>query len=113
MRIQNILIIGTLVLQTACGSKKDPQQVATSFDLGAVKNHITEMNKTYGDRFVKNDTAFYTDRYCKDAAAMPERMPALQGRTAIQEYYYSNGENKDFKIEIIAGDIYGSASEVI
>lgn len=101
------------MLGLACGNTEKTASEKDSFDINSVKSHIVEMNKSYGDRFIKNDTSFYYSRYCKDAIAMPERVDALIGRDAIMSYYYDNGANRDFKIEILAGNIYGNNELVI
>lgn len=93
-------------------SDQDKTQKDT-FDLVTVKNHIMEMNKTYGDRFVKNDTAFYNERYCKDAQVYSPGLPAVKGRDAIISFFYQNGTNKDAKIELPAGNFYGSEELVV
>ncbi|MFZ1528033.1 MAG: nuclear transport factor 2 family protein [Ferruginibacter sp.] len=105
-----LLLITTAI---SCNQNPPADTRQKAFDLEQVKSHITEMNKTYGDRFLTDDTAFYQKRYCKDAQAMPEKMPALVGREAIQHYYYDNGKNRDFKVEIIAGNIYGNEELVL
>jgi ketosteroid isomerase-like protein len=79
-----------------------------TFDLSTVKNHIIEMNKTYSDRFVKNNTAFYYERYCKDAEVYAPGLPAVKGRDSIISFFYQNGTNKEAKIELPTGNIYGN-----
>jgi ketosteroid isomerase-like protein len=110
-----ITIPALLLLLTACGGggKSTTPDAKQVFDVAAVRAHITEMNKSYGERFLTNDSAFYERRYCKDAVAMPEKMPAVNGRDSIRRFYYNNGENKPVKIEIIAGSIYGGPDAVI
>ena len=71
------------------------------------------MNKTYQDRFTHNDTTFYAERYCKDAAIMPEQMNAFVGRDSIRHFNYNDGNNKGFKVDIIANNIYGNEELVI
>lgn len=83
------------------------------FDITAVKNHIIEMNKTYGNRFMTNDTAFYVERYCKDAEVYSPQVPAVKGRVAIINFFYGDGNNKEAKIELPAGNIYGNAELVV
>jgi ketosteroid isomerase-like protein len=113
-QMKMLLFIAVLSAIISCNTENTKREPADSkFDIEQVKAHITEMNKSYGDRFVNNDTAFYADRYCTDAQAMPEKMPAIKGREAIQKYNYNDGNNKEFKIEVTATDIYGSAGAVI
>ncbi|MDX2046283.1 MAG: DUF4440 domain-containing protein [Chitinophagaceae bacterium] len=109
-----LLFIAALPVIVSCNNentKNGPEE--SKFDIEQVKAHITEMNKSYGDRFVNNDTVFYADRYCTDAQAMPEKMPAIKGRDAIRKYNYNDGKNKELKIEVTASDIYGSSGAVI
>lgn len=106
-----LLFCLTMFFIFSCNSenkKPEPQ-----FDITAVTNHITEMNKTYSNRFMTNDTAFYIERYCKDAEVYSPQVPAVKGREAIINFFYQDGNNKEAKIELPAGDIYGSAELVV
>jgi ketosteroid isomerase-like protein len=101
------------ILIASCNQMNPKENTDSKFDIAAVKAQIEEANKVYGKRFTTNDTAFYIDRYCKDAVIMPEQMPQLSGRDAIRNFNYNDGKNKDFKISITATSIYGSADAVI
>jgi ketosteroid isomerase-like protein len=102
-----------LIAIVSCNQNEKKPVTETKFDITAVKNHITEMNKTYGNRFMTNDTAFYIERYCKDAAVYSPQVPAVKGREAIINFFYRDGSNKEAKIELPAGDIYGNAELVV
>jgi ketosteroid isomerase-like protein len=107
---QLLFCLGMVLTFSCTNENKKPE---TQFDITAVKNHIIEMNKTYGNRFMTNDTAFYTERYCKDAAVYSPQVPAVKGREAIINFFYQDGNNKEAKIELPAGDIYGNAELVV
>ncbi|MBL7703663.1 MAG: nuclear transport factor 2 family protein [Ferruginibacter sp.] len=109
MKYLSLLIVVCLLF--SCADKEKADKAA--FDLAAVKNHIMEMNKTYSDRFMKNDTAFYNERYCKDAEVYSPGMPAVKGRDSIISFFYQNGTNKEARIELPAGNIYGNEELVV
>lgn len=83
------------------------------FDIAPVKAHITEMNKSYSQRFMTNDTAYYNKRYCKDAVVYSPGLPAVTGRDSIISFFYQNGTNKETKIDLPPGNIYGDADLVV
>ena len=85
----------------------------TSFNLDSVKAYITEMNKSYGQRFKTNDTAFYKERYCKDAAVYSPNVPAVFGIDSIISFFYGGGNNTEAIIELPSGNIYGNADLVV
>ena len=104
-------LILAVFLLVSCAQKEETGK--ESFNLAAVKDHIIEMNKTYSDRFVKNDTAFYNERYCKDAEVYSPGLPAVKGRDSIISFFYQNGTNKEAKIELPAGNFYGNSELVV
>jgi hypothetical protein len=71
------------------------------------------MNKTYSDRFTTNDTAFYNERYCKDAEVYSPGVPVVKGRDAIREFFYGDGTNKETKIDLPPGNFYGNEGLVV
>lgn len=87
--------------------------VADTFDIAAVKKHISEANKTYGERFRTNDLNWYNERYCSNACSNPPNMPAVCGTKAIMEFSYGTGEYKDYQIIITETEVYGTADAVI
>ncbi len=109
MKILSLLI--AVCMLSSCAGKRESGKEA--FDLAVVKNHIIEMNKSYSDRFVKNDTAFYSERYCKDAEVYSPGVPAVKGRDSIISFFYQNGTNKEAKIELPEGNFYGSSELVV
>ena len=66
------------------------------------------MNETYSERFMSNDSIFYADRYCLDAQVFSPGLPAVIGRDSIRAFFYNKGNNDEVKIELPAGNIYGS-----
>lgn len=105
------LIISVLVIFTiyACNNK----QQQAKFDVNVVKNHIVEMNKTYSKRFTTNDTAFYNERYCKDAVILSPNMPIVLGRDSIIKFFYGDGKNTEAVIELPIGNVYGNEELVV
>ena len=83
------------------------------FDIATAKNHILKMNESYSDRFLKNDTAYYYVRYCKDAEVYCPQTPAVKGVDSIIQFFYNNGNNKETKIELPVATIYGNANFVV
>lgn len=108
-----IFLIVAAIIISSCNHLDHKVTAEKKFDLSIVKNHINEMNKTYGDRFVQNDTAFYIEHYCKDASIMPEQMKSFEGRDAIRHFNYNDGNNKEFKVDILANNIYGNEDLVV
>lgn len=103
-----VIIISVILLTVACSSSAKDQ-----FDLSSVESHIHEMNKTYGNRFISNDTSFYNERYCKDIVIMPEQMPQISGRDSVRMFNYNDGKNKELKIVVTATKIYGGPEVVV
>ena len=86
---------------------------STNFNLDSVKTYITEMNKSYGQRFKTNDTAFYKERYCKDAAVYCPNLPAVVGIDSIISFFYGGGNNKETIIELPPNNVSGTADLVV
>jgi ketosteroid isomerase-like protein len=97
-----------IVLFYSCNSNK-----AYDFDLATVKAHIVLMNKSYSERFMRNDTVYYNERYCKDAEVYAPQMQMVKGIDSIRNFFYQNGTNKEAKIELPVGNIYGNAELVV
>jgi rhodanese-related sulfurtransferase/ketosteroid isomerase-like protein len=104
-------IVILFVVSCNIQGKIEPNE--SKFDIGTIKAHIIEMNKTYGNRFITNDTAFYIERYCKDAQVFSPGVHAVKGRDSIRSFFYQNGTNKETKIELPAGYIYGNEELVV
>lgn len=109
--MKHLPLLSVFCLLFSCEEKKENNK--ETFDLAAVKNHIIEMNKTYSDRFVKNDTAFYYERYCKDAEVYSPGVPVVKGRDSIISFFYQDGKNKEAKIELPTGNFYGNSELVV
>ncbi len=111
--MKRVLVPILSLVMISCNAVQEPANKTEAFDIVVVKNYIEEMNKTYGDRFLHNDTGFYYTRYCKDAVAMPDQQPAVIGRDSIISFNYNNGANKEFKVIITAENIYGNSELVV
>ena len=81
--------------------------------MDTVKAHIIHMNISYSERFLTNNTAYYNSRYCKDAQVYSPGVPAVVGRDSIISFFYQNGTNKETKIELPAGNFYGTEDLVV
>lgn len=103
-----------IAVTVGCTSCTHTDKAAESkFDIGPVKAHILEMNKSYSQRFMTNDTAYYNLRYCKDAAVYSPGVPAVAGRDSIISFFYQNGTNKEAKIDLPPGNVYGDENLVV
>jgi ketosteroid isomerase-like protein len=97
----------------SCNEQHSTATTASTFNLDSVKNHIIEMNKTYGKRFVTKDSVFYVNRYCKDAEVYAPGLPAVKGREAIRSFFFQGGEGGETVIELPTGNFYGSEELVV
>lgn len=111
--MKQLLYIVPLLFAISCNQTQSSKKKETVFDIASVKSHIEAMNKAYGDRFMTNDTAFYNARYCKDAEVYCPGLAAVKGRDSIRNFFYQNGTNKEAKIELPTGNIYGSNELVV
>jgi len=111
MRKLVFLLLTTSML--ACQSKKPGKVTQSDFSIDSVKTHIIKMNESYSQRFMTNDTAYYISRYCRDAQVYSPGVPAVVGRDSIINFFYQNGTNKEAKIELPAGNIYGNEELVV
>ena len=109
--MRNILAICLCSIFFSCNQSQTVSKAG--FDLEPVKSHIREMNKTYSNRFMSNDTSFYIERYCADAMVMCPNLETVKGREAIQKFFYNEGNNTDTHIELPEGNIYGNDDLVI
>lgn len=110
--MKRIILVFSMASMAAC-SNPESKEPENQFDIQTVKAHIIEMNKTYSDRFMTNDTAFYLARYCKDAEVYSPGMAAVKGRDSIRSFFYQNGTNKEAKIELPPGNFYGTNELVV
>lgn len=111
MRKLTFLLLAVNLL--ACQSKEPGKATKNDFSIDSVKAHIIKMNESYGERFMSNDSTFYADRYCIDAKVYSPGMPAVTSRDSIRSFFYNNGNNKEAKIELPAGNFYGNADFVV
>ncbi|HMF73061.1 MAG TPA: nuclear transport factor 2 family protein [Flavitalea sp.] len=112
--MRTILFFMLAAYVAGCNSTQTSSALAsTSFNLDSVKTYITEMNKSYGQRFKTNDTAFYKERYCKDAAVYCPNVPAVVGIDSIISFFYGGGNNTETIIELPPNNISGNADLVV
>lgn len=111
--MKQLLFLAFLFILVSCSQNQPTEKTEPAFDITAVSNHIMEMNKTYSGRFTTNDTAFYNARYCKDAEVYCPGLAAVRSRDSIRSFFYQNGTNKEAKIELPPGNIYGSNELVV
>ena len=111
--MKSIFLAVFAVILFSCNQQEHTHAKETKFDIEPVKAHIVEMNKSYSKRFTTNDTAFYNERYCKDAEVYSPAMPAVKGRDSIRAFFYSGGNNNEAVIELPTGNIYGNADLVV
>lgn len=111
MKIISLLLLAATLF--SCQSKQTGKPGKNTFNIDSVKAHISKMNESYSERFMTNDTTFYTSRYCKDAEVYSPGMPAVKGRDAVISFFYQGGTNKEAKIELPPGTIYGNEELVV
>ena len=111
-RMKNILLLLLVATLYSCEPKKT-SKATTLFSIDSAKAHILKMNESYSQRFMTNDTAFYISRYCKNAEVYSPGVPAVKGREAIRKFFYNGGSNKETRIELPAGNIYGNEDLVV
>ncbi len=102
-----------LLMAILFSCKHAENKEATTFDITTVKKHIVAMNESYSERFMTNDTAYYISRYCKNAEIYCPGVVAVKGRDSIINFFYQNGTNKEAKIELPIGNVYGNNDLVI
>ena len=83
--MKNLSIIFSFgLLISSCST---PPAAVKAFDLEAVKAAINESNKTYGDAFVKKDSALFVSKYTKDACLMVTGMPKMCGIQGVGGFF--------------------------
>jgi ketosteroid isomerase-like protein len=105
------VVLFIILFFCSCKQGKPPNQ--NSFSIETVKAHIIKMNESYSQRFVTNDSAFYSERYCVDAEVYSPGVAAVVGRDSIRSFFYSGGNNTEAKIELPEGKFYGNEDMVI
>ncbi|MEN9569113.1 MAG: hypothetical protein RL172_344 [Bacteroidota bacterium] len=112
--MRHILLFTIVWAVSACSDNKNAAVPSpATFDLASVKNHIAEMNKSYSQRFTTADTAYYIQRYCKDAEVYCPGVAPVKSRDSIISFFYANGTNKDTQIQLPIGNVYGSDGLVV
>lgn len=108
-----LLFLLSVIIFASCNHATQTNAPAESFNLDSAKAHILKMNESYSQRFTSNDSMFYVNRYCVDAAVYSPNMPAVLGRDSIRSFFYNGGQNTEAKIELPAGQIYGNKDLVL
>jgi len=111
--MKNIALILLTIIFFNCQPNKTAKVDQNTFSIDSVKARISKMNESYGERFMTGDTAFYAIRYCKNAEVYSPGMPAVRGLGAIISFFYQGGANKEAKIELPLGNIYGNEELVV
>lgn len=111
MRYYFTLLLAVIVF--SCSSGKTGKKNNRPFSIDSVKAYIIKMNESYSQRFMSNDSAYYADRYCKDAQVFSPGMPAVASRDSIIKFFYGDGTNTDAKIELPIGNVYGNEDLVV
>lgn len=111
--MNRLLFFLSLIFFASCNHATQTNAPAESFSLDSAKAHILKMNESYSQRFTSNDSMFYVNRYCADAAVYSPNMPAVLGRDSIRSFFYNGGQNTDAKIELHASGINGNTDFII
>lgn len=86
----------------------------TKNELDSAKAQITEMNKTYGDGFVKGDSSLFLNHYTKDACVMPPQAPKLCGVEGVGGFFKAAyGMMGVRNITVMADEVTGGPTEVV
>lgn len=83
------------------------------FNIKDVKMTIDEANKVYGERLLRNDAAYFVEKYTANACTMPPNMQRICGRDNIRKYFYGDGKNTEVKLFVTAEDVSGSEQLVV
>ena len=111
--MKHTILLATVITLLSCNDSEHQHNAEVKFDIAPVKKHIFDMNKKYSERFTTTDSAFFVDRYCKDAQVMSPAVPLVNGREAIRKFFYNDGQNKEVIIELPDGNVYGDADLVV
>jgi len=111
MRFPILLVIAISIVGCQTSNIKPLDKEAFSID--SVRAYIFKMNKGYSERFVSNDSNFFNERYCIDAAVHSPNMPTVVGRDSIRSFFYNGGKNTEAKIELPNVNIFGNEELVV
>jgi ketosteroid isomerase-like protein len=111
--MKQVIVFLLALFFISCNDHVQPDTEVAVFNMEEVKAHIVKMNESYSRRFTTNDTAFYKERYCKDAEVYSPGVAAVKGRDSIRTFFYQNGTNTETKIELPAGKFYGNENIVV
>lgn len=105
------LFLMSLVSLIGCAVK--PNNNKQTFDIDVIKQHIDSNNISYAERFLKKDSLWWTEKYCKDACTLPPNNGAICGIDSIKKYFYTGVVDTSFKMIIKAKAVYGSEGAVV
>lgn len=111
--MQKIILFGIVSILAACSQPDARVEMKNDFNMELIRAHINEANTTYDSRFTNGSIEHYNKMYCADACIMPERTEKICDPENILKQYYYNGNNKSFKLNIVAENIYGSKEVVV
>ena len=113
--MKNIIIpILAVLFFTSCNEVKEEKIVGKSFDLAPVKAAIEASNKTYGDAFVKGDSALMIAKYTKDGCIMPAGAPKLCGAEGIGGFFSIAKNQMGIKnVKLTTEEVLGSGDVVV
>jgi len=111
--MKKICILFLALSLFSCRSNEPGKSKSNNFHLDSVKAHIIKMNESYTQRFTTKDTAFFTERYCKDAQVLCPNMPVVTGMDSIIKFFQGDGSGTDVKMELPVGHVYGNEELVV
>ena len=113
--MKNIIIpILAVLFLTSCNEVKEEKIVEKSFDLAPVKAAIEASNKTYGDAFVKGDSALMIAKYTKDGCIMPEGAPKMCGAEGLAAFFAVGHKQMGIKnVKLTTEEVMGSGDVVV
>ena len=82
--------------------------------LRPVKAAIEASNKTYGDAFVKGDSALMIAKYTKDGCIMPEGAPKMCGAEGLGAFFAVGHKQMGIKnVKLTTEEVMGSGDVVV
>ena len=113
--MKNMIIpILAVLFFMSCNEVKEEKIVEKSFDLAPVKAAIEASNKTYGDAFVKGDSALMIAKYTKDGCIMPEGAPKMCGAEGLGAFFAVGHKQMGIKnVKLTTEEVMGSGDVVV
>lgn len=104
-----------LLLLVGCTPTEKPaeiQPVQEEVSLVEFQAYLEESNADYSDRYSHSDSVYYKSHYTADACIFPPYSPAICTPDSIGLFYYHDGLNKDFDVQIKTTNVY-AAGEIM